>query len=121
MSLVNRLFGFSTKDVYLVEMLIFHEKKIVDPGTAKFYFRPAKAFRVVREKQSGNGTYYKDLIGHKKYRDLQDFDNNFGDIVVTKTMPLDKKRRLRYKDAKVFNDSINEQNYHELDNVLVLK
>ena len=105
MKLINRLFGFSTKDVYLVELLTFYEKKNVDFKNTKVYYRSTKSFRVAREHYRPNGTYYRDLVSHKKSKDLFDSNNYLGDIVATKTLDLDRKRRIRYSDVKAFNDT----------------
>ncbi len=121
MNIINRIFGFSTRNVCLVEILTFYESKMIDFQSSKIYYKPNMRFRVVREKYDANGTYYKDLVSHKKYKDLFNPDNYVGDIVATKTLDLSKKRRLRYKDAKILNDSINQSNYHELDNVYIKK
>ena len=121
MSIINRLFGFSTKDVCLVEILTFYERKMIDFHTSKIYYKPNMQFRVVREKTDANGTYYKDLVSRRKYKDVFNSNNYVGDIVATKKLDLDKKRRLKYKDARIFNDSINKDNYHDLDNIVMLK
>ena len=120
MGLINRIIGFSTRDVYLVEILTFYERKIIDFNSVKVYFRPKKTFRIVKEKYGSKGTYYKDLIGRGIYKDLYNSNNYAGDTVAVQTLKLDKSKRIKYKEAKILN-SIDESNYDELDNIVILK
>ncbi len=102
MNLKNRLFGFSTKDLYLAQLTKkydYTKKGITYYGVKSL--TPRK-FVLVRKYSDYSFDLYKDIFTKSKYHIAYDdsFPSN-GTIIVQNLRPVvSNKKRIKYKDAE---------------------
>ncbi len=96
MSIKNRLFGFSTKNLYVAELM--RKEKVDKMHTTLTSFIPKK-FVLVKNIEYNS---YKDVFTKTNYGMKHDYYSPMvGTILVQNLSPIiSTKRRIKYKDAE---------------------
>ncbi len=101
----NKLFGFSTKDLYLAELIIYESKYagIYDGkwkyNTTTCRFQPEKY--IIARKESGIEHKFIDIFTGSSFDDFNNCSLEFTGIVAAPVSPIiSNKKRIKYKDAE---------------------
>lgn len=100
MPLINKVFGFSTKDLYLVELVRYEYEESKELVT---WYRSNPRKCIIARKKGDNFPVFIDVFTKSSYRD---YESNLLKVkdeeVVAKIISpfISNKRRIKYKDAE---------------------
>lgn len=100
MVLINKVFGFSTKDLYLVELLRYEYNKSNDLST---WYRSNPRKCIIARKKDDDFIEFIDVFTKSSYHIYKpdDYELNSGEIVAKPISPIvSSKSRIKYKDAE---------------------
>lgn len=105
MKLKDKLFGFSTKDLYLAELILYEGKYagIYDGkwkyNTTTYRFQPEKY--IIARKESTIEHKFIDIFTGSSFYDFNNCSLEFTGIVAAPISPIiSNKKRIKYKDAE---------------------